>query len=86
MNHDINPGSVMTNTDHFFVKVCGCGVVHICWGPTTLNLTREAFIAVSETLKEISTQLKRQFFPDNSTPNENNVIRLSLVSDGSLDG
>lgn len=51
---------VMTNTDSFYFRICDCGVIHLCFGATTLNLSPEALIAVSETLKEVSAKLKSE--------------------------
>jgi hypothetical protein len=51
---------VMTDTEQFYVRVCGCGVVHLCFGATLINLSPEAIIAVTETLKEVSNKLRFQ--------------------------
>lgn len=61
MNHDTHTQHIMKDTDSFYVRICNCGVVHLCFGATTLNLTEQAAIAVTETLKEVSHELlKRQ--------------------------
>jgi len=71
----------MTNTDDFYVRICGCGVVHLSFGATTLNLSSEAVIAVTETLKgisrEVRTQLKKQMTQlEASAPSsEGNVVQ-----------
>jgi len=49
---------IMTSTDQFYHRICSCGTVHLAFGPTTLHLSIEAFIAVSETLSEVSDSLK----------------------------
>jgi hypothetical protein len=57
MRHDTHTHHIMQDTDSFYVRICGCGVIHLCFGATTLNLTHQAVIAVSETLKEITSEL-----------------------------
>ena len=71
----------MTNTSEFFVRVCGCGVVHLSFGCTIVNVSPEAAIAISETLREVATELKKRIpaaTPDQSsgTPQEprDNII------------
>lgn len=49
---------VMTDTTSFFVRICPCGVVHLCFGSTTLNLSPQTVIAVTETLKEVSFEIQ----------------------------
>ena len=48
----------MTSMDSFFAKVCQCGVIHVCFGPTMLNLSPEVLIAVTETLKSLSSEVR----------------------------
>lgn len=60
MNSTAHTPCVMTDTDSFYVRICGCGVVHLCFGPTTLNLSPESVVAVTETLKEISAALRAE--------------------------
>ncbi len=55
---------VMTDTDSFYVKVCGCGVVHLNFGPTLLNLSPEVLVAVSETLKEVAQGIRLKWNED----------------------
>ncbi|MEO5970130.1 MAG: hypothetical protein ABIQ95_09400 [Bdellovibrionia bacterium] len=55
---------VMTDTEQFYVRICGCGVVHLCFGATLINLAPEAIIAVTETLKEVSNKLRFQMMGD----------------------
>lgn len=57
MKHDAHTHFIMRDTEAFYVRICGCGVVHLCFGPTTLNLTQQAVVAVSETLKEVAQEL-----------------------------
>jgi hypothetical protein len=57
MKHDTHTHHIMKDTDSFYVRICNCGVVHLCFGPTTLNLTPDAVIAVTETLKQVSHEL-----------------------------
>jgi hypothetical protein len=47
----------MQDTDSFFVRICNCGVVHLCFGPTTLNVSEQTVIAITATLKEVSQEL-----------------------------
>jgi hypothetical protein len=60
----------MKDTDSFYVRICGCGVIHLCFGATTINLTEQAVIAVTETLKNVSLELisKMQIKSDQSNP------------------
>lgn len=58
MKHDTHTQHIMRDTDSFYVRICSCGVVHLCFGPTTLNLTPHAMIAVTETLKQVSEEVK----------------------------
>ena len=51
---------VMTSTDQFLVRVCGCGVVHLNFGPAVIHVTAETTIAITETLKEVAAQLRKQ--------------------------
>jgi hypothetical protein len=55
-----HPPCVMTNTDQFFVRICGCGVVHLSFGPAIINVTQETAIAISETLREVSLELRKR--------------------------
>ena len=58
----------MKDTDSFYIRLCPCGVVHLCFGAATINLTAEALIAVSETLKEVTASLRQKLhssLPDN---------------------
>lgn len=48
----------MTDTEQFFVRVCDCGVVHLSFGPAIVNATPETVIAITETLKGISAELR----------------------------
>lgn len=62
------PGQcIMTNTDQFFVKVCGCGVVHLNFGVAVINVTAETAVAISETLREVATELRSKL-PQFSEP------------------
>ncbi len=53
------PG-VMSNTDDFYTKVCGCGVVHLSFGATCINMTPAALLAVSDTLREVALTLRNR--------------------------
>src|SRR5689334_2792438 len=64
MNSHIHTPCVMRDTDQFFVRVCGCGIIHLCFGATTLNLAPEALIAVTETLKDLSDAIKMKMKAD----------------------
>jgi hypothetical protein len=52
------PPCVMTSSDDFYVCVCGCGLVHLSFGPAVVNATPETVIALSETLREVSAALR----------------------------
>ncbi len=71
---------VMTNMEQFHVRVCGCGVVHISFGSTVVNVSSEVAIAISETLREVSGELRKRLALQNSgkldqpTFNSDNVI------------
>jgi len=73
MKHDTHTQWVMKDMDSFYIRLCACGVIHLCFGSTTINLTSEALIAVSETLKEITPSLRQKHAPI-STPLPDNVI------------
>ena len=45
--------NVMSDLSQFAVRICGCGVVHLCFGPTTLNITPEARIQLSDSLRKV---------------------------------
>ncbi|MGE0616647.1 MAG: hypothetical protein AB7P04_13515 [Bacteriovoracia bacterium] len=51
---------VMTNTDQFYVRACGCGVVHLSFGPSVINVSQEAFVAVAETMAELSQEIRKR--------------------------
>ena len=50
----------MTDTNQFFVRLCQCGVVHLSFGPAVIHATPETVIAITETLKEVSTGLRQK--------------------------
>ena len=54
------PPCVMSDTEQFYVCLCACGVVHLSFGPTVINATPETVIALSETLREVSQELRRR--------------------------
>ena len=58
-SHHSSP-CIMKNTDQFFVRICGCGVVHMNFGCAIINVSSETAIAITETLKEVSHQLRQQ--------------------------
>jgi hypothetical protein len=60
MKHDTHTQWIMKDTESFYVRICQCGVIHLCFGAATINLTSEALIAVSETLREVATTLRQQ--------------------------
>jgi hypothetical protein len=74
----------MTDTDSFFARICGCGVIHLCFGPTTLNLSAEAFLAVTETLKELSAAVR--FKRGSGTSGRNSSSIASDVSGTVIQG
>jgi hypothetical protein len=82
MKHETHTHHIMRDTDSFYVKICGCGVVHLCFGPTTLNLTGHAIIAITETLKGVSqellSRLNNETIPETQplSPAEGNVIQI----------
>lgn len=51
---------IMTDTDQFYVRICGCGVVHLSFGVAVINVSIETAIAITETLKEVSTDLRNR--------------------------
>lgn len=51
---------VMTDTEQFLVRICGCGVIHLNFGPAIINMTPEALIAVSETLREVALEVRKR--------------------------
>lgn len=58
MPHDTHTQHIMSDTSSFYIRICGCGIIHLCFGSTTINLTKNAVIAVSETLKEVVSNLR----------------------------
>jgi hypothetical protein len=72
-SHPTSP-CVMTNTDQFFVRVCECGVVHLSFGSAVIHVSSKAAIAITETLREVSQELRKQLESDSvasgSTPVE----------------
>ena len=77
MFHHPTAPCIMTNTDQFFVRICGCGVVHMNFGCAIINVSYETAIAITETLKDVSTELKRHLAPAMGNTGEplNNVIQ-----------
>lgn len=57
MGHGNHSSAVMTSIDSFGVKICGCGVIHLCFGPSTINLTQETVFQVTELLNQVSRDL-----------------------------
>lgn len=49
---------VMTSSEQFFVRVCACGVVHMSFGCTVVNVSSEAAVAIAETLREVTDTLR----------------------------
>ena len=49
---------VMTSSDQFYVRLCTCGVVHLSFGCTVINVSPEAAVAISETLREVTENLR----------------------------
>ena len=68
MTNTAHTPCVMTDTNSFYVRICGCGIVHLCFGPTTLNLSPESVVAVTETLKEISAELRSHGYLSTPSP------------------
>lgn len=44
---------VFRETDFFQIKLCSCGVTHLYFGPTTLNLSSESVRMLSHVLNEV---------------------------------
>jgi hypothetical protein len=84
MRHETHTQHVLKDTDSFYVKICNCGVVHLCFGPTTLNLTGQAVIAVTETLKQVSEELYSRNVispaPSHTDAPAGNVIPLNFTN------
>ncbi len=55
-----SPSCVLSNPEQFYVKVCSCGVVHLSFGFAMINTTPEALIAITETLKDVTYELKKK--------------------------
>ena len=49
---------VMTSSDQFYVRLCTCGVVHLSFGCTVINVSPDAAVAISETLREVTENLR----------------------------
>lgn len=66
---------IMTNPEQFSVRVCGCGVVHMSFGCAVINVSPEAAIAISETLREVLGDLRTHLEEKiKKCENSNNVI------------
>ncbi len=51
--------SVMTFTDDFFHRTCPCGTIQLAFGPTLIQMSPDALIAISATLAELAEELRR---------------------------
>jgi hypothetical protein len=49
---------VIDKPENFSVRLCGCGVAHLNFGPTTVNVTPEVALAITETLNNVAIELK----------------------------
>ena len=70
---------IMTTTEQFYVRLCSCGVVHLNFGYSVVNVSPEAAIAITETLKELSSELRKRVIPPKveekeEEPGQNNLI------------
>ncbi len=75
MNHETHTQHIMSETNSFYIRNCSCGVFHLCFGFTTLNLTAAALIAVTETLKEVCADMINQSQkPPIQSPTPTNII------------
>lgn len=63
--HSSHSPCVMTDTEQFYVRFCPCGVVHLAFGPSVVNLSRDAFLMVSESLQALSAEMKAQMTRSN---------------------
>ena len=77
MNH---APCVMTNTDQFLIRVCGCGVVHLSFGPAIINVTAEAMIAITETMKDVAATLRQQLAGEDAV----NADEVSIDASGNV--
>lgn len=81
MKHDTHTQHILKNGDSFYIRICNCGVIHLCFGATTVNLSEEALLAVSETLKDVchemlSRRQKEVYVTSNlNKQDENNLIQ-----------
>lgn len=79
--------NVMTNSDQFFVRLCGCGVVHMSFGCTVVNLSPEAAVAISETLREVTDSLKiemRKRMVNSLLTDKTEPLEAQLVTESAL--
>jgi hypothetical protein len=79
----------MTDTEQFFVRICGCGVVHLCFGPSVVNVTLGTALAITETLKEVMDEAFRRarqagqpVDANAATSSESNVVFGHFPSSG----
>ncbi len=49
---------VMTNTDQFSVRLCGCGVVHLTFGVSAVHVSPEALVAMSDILQGVAAEIR----------------------------
>ena len=50
---------IVPNGDAYHIRACcGCGIVHLGVGPTTLTLSREAFFALRDLVNEVARDFR----------------------------
>lgn len=58
--HNSHSPCVMTDTEQFYVRFCPCGVVHLAFGPSVVNLSVAAFFSVTESLQSLSAEMRER--------------------------
>lgn len=49
---------VMTSTDQFSVRLCGCGVVHLTFGVSAVHVSPEALVEMSDILRGVASEIR----------------------------
>lgn len=50
---------VMQDAEDFFIRICGCGVVHLNFGVANITATPETVIAMADTFQEVARTLRK---------------------------
>lgn len=77
MNKTVTHSPCVFDEKEFFqAKVCSCGVIHLYFGSTTINLSASALKFVAETLNEV---VRDQRFIEQTDPVNGNEASLDDI-------